>query len=192
MKRDRESDVEDENSKKHRKKIVESYGKALVDACRLGDLDVAEVLIRRGADVETRDDLLEYSALHWAAIEGHVDVAKVLIQNGADMSAVDWEKQTALHFAAKEGHVDIVKVLIQNVADVNAVDEWKSTALHWAAEKGHVDVAKVLLQKGADVNAVTKKKSTVLRISVLNKHTLGHFNYFALVLRLMRKLSKMT
>ena len=42
MKRDRESESDDENSKKHQKKIEynEIYGKALLEACRLGDVDV--------------------------------------------------------------------------------------------------------------------------------------------------------
>ena len=40
-------------SPKDIKKIVKELGgKALLDACRLGDLDVVQVLIRRGADVE--------------------------------------------------------------------------------------------------------------------------------------------
>ena len=64
-----------------------------------------------------------WTALHFAASNGHVDVAKVLIQNGADVNAVHNEvKRTALHHAAEYGHVDVAKVLIQNGADVNAVD----------------------------------------------------------------------
>ena len=32
---------------------------------------------------------MEWTALHYAARDGHVDVAKVLLQNGADVNAVD-------------------------------------------------------------------------------------------------------
>ena len=139
MKRDRESD-DVENSKKHQKKIEynEIYGNTLLEACRLGDLDVVQVLIRRGADVETRDEDMKRSALHLAAFCGYVDVVKVLIQKGADVNAVDEDKETALHWAAKNGRADVVKVLIQKGADVNAVNTHNTDAQNNNTEHAHI------------------------------------------------------
>ena len=161
-------------------------------------VDVAKVLIRNGADLNSVDsnDVQRFTSQR----EGRVDVAKVLIQNGADMNAVTQTlKKTAL-FAAIEkghidiakmlihygadvvvlrrlrfttqlyGHVDVVKVLIQNGADVNAVEKLKQTALHWAAESRHVDAVKVLLRNSADVNTVDENKWTALHHAAATGH----------------------
>ena len=52
-----------------------------------GHVDVAKMLIHKGADVKAVSNL-QFTALHIAALNGHVDVAKVLIRNGADVSFV--------------------------------------------------------------------------------------------------------
>ena len=55
-------------------------------AAFIGDLELTEMLIAGGADVDERD-VNGYTPLLLAIREGHTDLAKVLIANGADVNA---------------------------------------------------------------------------------------------------------
>ncbi len=55
------------------------------DAALTGDVELVELLIANGADVDDRD-VHGYTPLLLAIQEGHTDIAKVLITNGADVN----------------------------------------------------------------------------------------------------------
>lgn len=56
------------------------------DAAFDGEIELVEILIANGADVDERD-VHGYTPLHIAIQEGNTDVAKALINNGADINA---------------------------------------------------------------------------------------------------------
>jgi len=56
------------------------------DAALTGDVELMEMLIANGADVDERD-VHGYTPLHLAIQEGYTDMAKTLIVNGADVNA---------------------------------------------------------------------------------------------------------
>ena len=56
------------------------------DAALTGDVELMEMLIANGADVDDRD-VHGYTPLILAIQEGHTDIAKTLIANGADVNA---------------------------------------------------------------------------------------------------------
>ena len=117
---------------------------------RQGHVDVARMLVERGADVSAQDGDGR-RPLHWASRYGYVDMARMLVERGADVSAQDKDGSTPLHWASK-GHVDVARMLVERGADVSAQDEDGRTPLHWAS-RGHVDVARMLVERGADVSA---------------------------------------
>ncbi len=41
-----------------------------------------------GADVDERDDI-QYTALHWAAVNGHVNIGRLLLDRGAEVDALN-------------------------------------------------------------------------------------------------------
>ena len=91
-------------------------------ATKKGYVDVVNVLIQKGVDVNAVDNDYK-TALYWAAQRGHVDVVKLLLQNGADVNAVgEYYKKTALRIAAEQGHNSVVKMLIRNGAKHNYDD----------------------------------------------------------------------
>src|SRR5216684_352227 len=79
-------------------------------ASRNGHVDVARVLVKRGADLTAQNKSGE-TALHLASGRGHVDVARILVERGADPTVPNKSGETALHFASRRGHVDVARIL---------------------------------------------------------------------------------
>ena len=126
--------------------------KALHVATLNGHVDVAKLLIQKGADVNAVDKYYRTS-LHRAALKAYVDIAKLLIQNGADVNAMGNANRTSLHAAAGNGHIDVAKLLIQNGADMDVVDIWKQSALFYASCRSKsAPVILELLCRGAKID----------------------------------------
>lgn len=97
-------------------------------AARFGREDLAELLIARGADVDTRAEPAGDTALHLAAQYGQAGVATVLIARGARVNATTKFGRTPLHDAVfglagtsdLEGRVTVAKLLLARGADINA------------------------------------------------------------------------
>ena len=64
-------------------------------ACYDGRADIAELLLRLGADVNARE-VNGWTPLHLAAGNGHLDVIDILARHGADIEAVDEHGMTPL------------------------------------------------------------------------------------------------
>jgi len=61
----------------------------LIYAAHRGHLEVVEVLLAGGAEVDARETGSGTTALHWAAEGGHMGVAQRLLEAGAEIEAVD-------------------------------------------------------------------------------------------------------
>lgn len=73
-------------------------------ACRNGHLEVAKLLLERGADIGAKG-YFGATALHWAAGKGHSDVVEWLLAEGADPTARDPNFEgTAAGWAREFGH----------------------------------------------------------------------------------------
>ena len=76
---------------------------ALMLAARTGALDVAQLLVERGADVNARETWRGQTALMWAADGDFPEVVELLIANGADVHtralANDWDRADHLRAA---------------------------------------------------------------------------------------------
>jgi len=132
-------------------------------------IDIAQLLIQRGADFNQPDDIGE-TPLHLAAKCGHEDIAELIIQGGADVNRSEDDGETPLHMASQEGHKDIAELLIQGGADVNRSEHKGKTPLHLAAKYGHKDIARLLIQNGADVNRSQHNGDTPLHLAAKYSH----------------------
>jgi len=75
-----------------------------------GHVDVALLLIERGADVNAAD-AGGHTPLHIAAEGGYLPVVKALLDRGADPHAVDAEDKTPLSRAAARNHHQVVDLI---------------------------------------------------------------------------------
>jgi ankyrin repeat protein len=130
---------------------------ALHWAARLGDAELAQILIYAGSRLDAGTRIGRYTPLHVATREGKADVVEVLLEAGSDPQAVSTNSGTTpLHLAARAGDVRIVSKLIEHGADVDVTESaWGQTPLTFAAAMNRVDVIKVLLDAGADPNAAS-------------------------------------
>ncbi len=90
-------------------------GAALRYASYEGYKDIAEMLIKKGADINF---------------------------NGEDM--VFANKSTPLNCAVRQGHFEITNLLLENGADVSKTDEWGTRAYHEAKSKKNTELAELI------------------------------------------------
>jgi ankyrin repeat protein len=135
---------------------------ALIWAITRNDVEMADLLLRAGADPKAAN---EYgaTALYAAADNADAAMTKKLLAAGADPNAALNSGETPLMLAARDGRVDTVHALLEGGADPNAKEKnGEQTALMWAIAGRHSAVAKELVQYKADVNARSKGGSTAL------------------------------
>ena len=130
---------------------------ALHWAARLGDVELAQMLLYAGANVKAMTRLGSYTPLLMAAQIGNAPMLQALIKAGGDPKAATNNGTTPLMLAAASGKADAVRVLLDSGADPNAKESARGeTALMFAANFNRVDAMKALIEKGADIKVATK------------------------------------
>jgi ankyrin repeat protein len=119
-----------------------------VEAVRKNQIEEVRNLIRKGADVNSKDAFGDNAGLHWAALQGLEEMARLLIDNGADLDIANSADETPLHWAAKEGQKQVLVILIVHGADVNARTRASWTPLRWAEAHGYKEIANILKAAG--------------------------------------------
>src|SRR5699024_2271659 len=121
----------------------ESKESALLMACAAGSLEVVNLLIKAGADIE----LGANTPLIEAAQEGHYPIVERLLQADAIINATNSSGDTALALAAENGHIDIVRLLIACGADVDGSSQkiGGRTALMKAVQAGRLEIVSLLI-----------------------------------------------
>lgn len=87
----------------------ETQETALTLACCGGFIEVADYLIKHGADLE----LGASTPLMEAAQEGHLELVRYLLEAGANVHAHTQTADTALTYACENGHTDVADLLLQ-------------------------------------------------------------------------------
>jgi ankyrin repeat protein len=92
------------------KRSGENEDAPLAEAARRGFIQVAEVLLSRGAfvDITTRAG---WTPLMFAAQAGHVAIVKLLLEHGADVNNKGRDGVTPLKLALKKNRDEVVRLL---------------------------------------------------------------------------------
>lgn len=92
----------------------ETQETALTLACCGGFLEVADFLLKAGADLE----LGSSTPLMEAAQEGHLELVRYLLDQNANVAAQTQTGDTALTYACENGHTDVADLLLQYGSDL--------------------------------------------------------------------------
>jgi ankyrin repeat protein len=133
----------------------------LMNASRLGHVELVKLLIARKANVALRSPHGD-TALMYASLKGQLAVAQVLITHGAKVNQPGW---TPLHYAAFEGRTELVKLLLSKGAEKDAPAPNGYSALMLAVRSGHPETAKALLYEDADLSIKAPDGLTALAIA---------------------------
>lgn len=124
--------------------------------------EIAELLIRAGANVNEYIAPFDVSFLHIAAASGNKRRVNLLIDHGADVNSKNSHGKCALQSALIDAGYETVELLLRRGADVNAVDDEGTSVLHQAASNGDKSIVLLLLSYGADVRMVDNRGSNAL------------------------------
>uniref|UniRef100_A0A8D3D5A3 non-specific serine/threonine protein kinase n=1 Tax=Scophthalmus maximus TaxID=52904 RepID=A0A8D3D5A3_SCOMX len=133
----------------------------LLIAAGCGNIQIIEVLMRKGADIQAHDKS-GTNAIYYAARHGHVETLKFLNGKKCPLDVQDKSGETALHVAARYGNVDVVNYLCSIRANPDLSDREQETPLHCAAWHGYSAVARALCQSGCNVDAKNREGESPL------------------------------
>lgn len=119
---------------------------ALMLAALHGQLDVARLLVGRGAEVNRKG----WTALHYAATNGHAEVVRYLLDQNAYIDAQSANRTTPLMMAARHGHADVVRLLIEAGADPTARNEAGIDAAGYLQRQDQPELAQWVRQRAVD------------------------------------------
>ena len=83
----------------------------LFDAVTSGKPDLVALLLENGADVNSKEDWVERTALHEAVHAGDAAMVQLLLDHGARVHVLNYKKQTPRDLAVEKGHDEIVRLL---------------------------------------------------------------------------------
>ncbi len=129
----------------------------LISKVRNNDLNAVNEFIASGADVNIKDDMMGYTPLIYAIIDGNKEMAELLISKGADLNIQDTRMgYTPLMWALNSNKAEMAEMLLEKGADFKLKGNDGATALILACGVSP-EIAKDLLQKGANIHVQTDK-----------------------------------
>ena len=134
-------------------------------------LDIAQILIEHGADVNARDESGGTVLFFVLGDNTPVEVVKFLLARGADPSLKDDYGTTVLHEATAERLADLVALFLASGTDVNLRDTDRQAPLHEAVWQDNKEMVELLLARGADIAAREKNGDTPLHIAAVNGYS---------------------
>ncbi|KAH0562630.1 hypothetical protein GP486_002693 [Trichoglossum hirsutum] len=132
-------------------------------------IDIVNMLIVRGVDVEAKDRSGS-SPLHVAARVGDDDIVDILLNAGARVNKFDDFGRTPLHVASLKGFIRTCSKLLDHGSSVNFIDIKGRLAAHYAASIGHDKLLGLLLRNGSDTQIADINGQTLLHLAARNGH----------------------
>ncbi|MBD3850861.1 MAG: ankyrin repeat domain-containing protein, partial [Acidobacteria bacterium] len=139
---------------------------ALHAAAANGNLEIVDLLIERGADVNLKD-IHGRVPMFVALAEHQPEVAARLAEADTNPNVRTVDGSTLLMAAVRAEEVQLVQWALDHGTDVNAIRPEKNnaTALILAARKGNAEIVSLLLAAGADPDVANHEGETALDIA---------------------------
>ena len=132
-------------------------------------IDKMKKLLKKGIDINERDDEFGNSPLNTAIAKRHEEMALLLLENGADGSIQDNNGNNALHYAVEHNMTDIAKYILNKFPETLNVENVDKATVLWKTvmnPKASLSFIEYLLQQGAD------KTSTISLVEAFNEEEL--------------------
>ena len=155
------------------------YQFPLLAAVGRGHVEVAELLLKHGADIDVREatgKTMLLIAIFWFDDSDFLsDIVGFLLTHGADVNARDDTFSSPLHWAEElYGARQVVTILLKHGADINSQDNNGKTPLHRLVETKMYDDkdeddsnhVRLLLEHGAEVDRRDKSNQTPLLLAM--------------------------
>jgi len=122
-----------------------------------GKIEIVQLLIQAGADVNTWNLDQDSNPLLMAIWGGHEHLVSLLLKEGANPNIKDNEGNSPLRLSVEEENIKMVKLLL-NYGAKETINEAGGfggmNALGIAVNKLNIPIIKVLLEKGADPEVI--------------------------------------
>lgn len=118
-------------------------GRLLQAAVEAGHLELARLLLDKGADPRQPDD----KPLKTAIQKRLLPMIELLIARGASI-----DDSAGLAAAAQAKDLALLQLLLDKGANVDAIETGGQTALFHAASQGNTEMVRTLIQRGADID----------------------------------------
>jgi ankyrin repeat protein len=146
----------------------------LATACRVGNFEVFEKLLKAGADanVARRDGK---SALQLAIVSDSArsfEMFEALLEAKADVNVINGDGESALHLAVASDSArsfEMFEALLEAKADVSVINGDGESALHLAVASDSArsfEMFETLLKAGADVYVVRRDGASALALAI--------------------------
>ncbi|XP_042253911.1 ankyrin-3-like isoform X1 [Thunnus maccoyii] len=161
LQNDHNADVE---SKMMVNRTTESGFTPLHIAAHYGNINVATLLLNRGAavDFKARNDI---TPLHVASKRGNSNMVRLLLERGAKIDARTKDGLTPLHCGARSGHEQVVEMLLDRGAPILSKTKNGLSPLHMATQGDHLNCVQLLLHHDVPVDDVTNDYLTALHVA---------------------------
>ncbi|XP_077959274.1 ankyrin-1-like isoform X50 [Gasterosteus aculeatus] len=158
---DHNADVE---SKMMVNRTTESGFTPLHIAAHYGNINVATLLLNRGAavDFKARNDI---TPLHVASKRGNGNMVRLLLERGAKIDARTKDGLTPLHCGARSGHEQVLEMLLDRGAPILSKTKNGLSPLHMATQGDHLNCVQLLLHHEVPVDDVTNDYLTALHVA---------------------------
>ncbi|XP_059387832.1 ankyrin-3 isoform X25 [Carassius carassius] len=161
LQNDHNADVE---SKMMVNRTTESGFTPLHIAAHYGNINVATLLLNRGAavDFKARNDI---TPLHVASKRGNANMVRLLLERGARIDAKTKDGLTPLHCGARSGHEQVLEMLLDRGAPILSKTKNGLSPLHMATQGDHLNCVQLLLHHEVPVDDVTNDYLTALHVA---------------------------
>jgi ankyrin repeat protein len=144
------------------------YGTALQAAAVSGNVNIVEMLVEAGADINDIDQL-GLRPLHHAAFHGHKAVVDFLLTKGASGGALDYKGRSPMLLAASRGHTETFACLFKSSTESSPSPTfiWQQL-LHTASRYGHIGIIEPLIARRSNPEQPDARGQTPLLIASSN------------------------
>ncbi|MHC4660085.1 MAG: ankyrin repeat domain-containing protein [Planctomycetota bacterium] len=139
-------------------------------AVGMDNLEISELLIDGGADINASIISFAYTPLQTAIKNNYIEMARLLVEKGASFKELT-DFYSSFSLAVSWGRFEIAEMLLKKGANINRIQDDGRTPLHLAVIGKNLKGVVFLLEHGADINLKDSEGYTPFLRAVMNGKT---------------------